>query len=474
VNEDDWVRQEIAHAIKLNKNIVPILLRDFEFPANLPSDIGMINTYNGVSFETMDFLDAKVDKLVSYLKKNDPAATISEMPKAELVTVNNKKSPNVTSSKKQKRENSLFEKMIFLFNERKTLRHSTVNSGVFVKYSGKSKYVIIPQGVSEINCSAFKRYMYDSYPIQLKYVKIPDSVCSIKGGNAMLDLDEVHFDGAFSDQRKLKNIVFPDRLKCIESRLLSNCVKLKSISFPTELLSIDESAFAYCSSLSDIEIPNNLIFLGEKVFLGCESLKEVNIPDGVTLINKETFNGCTSLIRVYGANHVTVIDSGAFHGCKSLIGINVSDKLERIEAYAFNGCSALEKFEMPNTVEYIGENAFMDCTSLKSIKLSDKLGKIAPAAFCRCNSFRNIYVPNGVEIIGNSAFSGCLSLCEISIPSSVKQLQDGVFYESGALVRINYSGTVEEWNNVEKGKEWNYGTPQYTVYCNDGIVKKSN
>lgn len=79
-----------------------------------------------------------------------------------------------------------------------------------------------------------------------------------------------------------------------------------------------------------------------------------------------------------------------------------------------------------------------------------------------------------MEIIGNSAFSGCLSLCEITIPSSVKQLQDGVFYESGALVQINYSGTVEEWNNVEKGKEWDYGTPQYTVYCNDGIVKKSN
>ena len=33
---DDWVRQEIAEAIRDEKNIVPIMMKDFQFPETLP------------------------------------------------------------------------------------------------------------------------------------------------------------------------------------------------------------------------------------------------------------------------------------------------------------------------------------------------------------------------------------------------------------------------------------------------------
>ena len=36
VNEDDWVRAEISCALKHKKNIIPVMLPEFEFPANLP------------------------------------------------------------------------------------------------------------------------------------------------------------------------------------------------------------------------------------------------------------------------------------------------------------------------------------------------------------------------------------------------------------------------------------------------------
>ena len=37
VNEDDWVRLEICHAMKHNKNIIPVMLNGFTWPNPMPS-----------------------------------------------------------------------------------------------------------------------------------------------------------------------------------------------------------------------------------------------------------------------------------------------------------------------------------------------------------------------------------------------------------------------------------------------------
>ena len=35
-DENDWVKREIEHAMKCKKNIIPIMMRNFVFPDNLP------------------------------------------------------------------------------------------------------------------------------------------------------------------------------------------------------------------------------------------------------------------------------------------------------------------------------------------------------------------------------------------------------------------------------------------------------
>lgn len=72
-SKDDWVRQELAHAISLNKIIVPVMLRGFEFPASLPEDIDAIRNEHGIKFEDMSFLDAKIDKLVDIMTSQEKA-----------------------------------------------------------------------------------------------------------------------------------------------------------------------------------------------------------------------------------------------------------------------------------------------------------------------------------------------------------------------------------------------------------------
>ena len=68
IYEEDWVRKEIKHALDTSKNIVPVFMRGFVFPKELPDDIANIRWQNGVTIGGMDFLDSKIDKLISMLK----------------------------------------------------------------------------------------------------------------------------------------------------------------------------------------------------------------------------------------------------------------------------------------------------------------------------------------------------------------------------------------------------------------------
>lgn len=72
-NPEDWVRLEIQHALKFNKNIVIVFTdSDIEFPENLPSSIKEITFYQGMQL-SQDYYDESIAKLIGMLKsgKND-------------------------------------------------------------------------------------------------------------------------------------------------------------------------------------------------------------------------------------------------------------------------------------------------------------------------------------------------------------------------------------------------------------------
>jgi hypothetical protein len=64
----DWLRQELSHAIRLRRNIVPLVKDGFRFPDrdSLPEDIAELPRYNAISYSTLYFR-AMMEKLVSFL-----------------------------------------------------------------------------------------------------------------------------------------------------------------------------------------------------------------------------------------------------------------------------------------------------------------------------------------------------------------------------------------------------------------------
>ena len=68
-NEDDWVRREISHAIKYKKNIFPVMMRNFNWPDDLPDEMNSLPNYNGV-VANMEYFEATFDKLLKLLSSS--------------------------------------------------------------------------------------------------------------------------------------------------------------------------------------------------------------------------------------------------------------------------------------------------------------------------------------------------------------------------------------------------------------------
>lgn len=69
-NEGDWVRKEIAYSIKADKNIIPVMMRNFEFPPELPQEINDLRHFNGIS-ANMEYFDAAFAKLLTMIKASN-------------------------------------------------------------------------------------------------------------------------------------------------------------------------------------------------------------------------------------------------------------------------------------------------------------------------------------------------------------------------------------------------------------------
>ena len=67
----DWVRLEIARALELNKNVIPIMMRNFVFPPSLPEDIDSLRYMNALTANN-EYFDAAIEKLVTVFLKSKP------------------------------------------------------------------------------------------------------------------------------------------------------------------------------------------------------------------------------------------------------------------------------------------------------------------------------------------------------------------------------------------------------------------
>lgn len=104
--------------------------------------------------------------------------------------------------------------------------------------------------------------------------------------------------------------------------------------------------------------------------------------------------------------------------------------------------------------------------------LPDTVKTIDDFAFSGCTGLTSVTIPGSVTSIGQNTFSGCTGLTSITIPSSVTSIGHLAFYNCTSLTSIEFDGTIEQWQSVQFGENWNAGTGEYVVHCTDGTVAK--
>lgn len=151
----------------------------------------------------------------------------------------------------------------------------------------------------------------------------------------------------------------------------------------------------------------------------------------------------------YNGKLITEIIHHGFSDCSGkLENITIPDSVTSIGDFAFSGCYGLTSITIPDSVTSIGARAFLDCTNLTSVNIPDCVTNIEYATFANCSGLETIVIPDSIDIINSFAFSDCYH-----------------------LTSINYEGTVEQWNSIYFGGNWNANVPATEVICSDGTVK---
>ena len=204
-----------------------------------------------------------------------------------------------------------------------------------------------------------------------------------------------------------------------------------------------------------------------EAFLDCIEITSVVIPDSVTQLGGSVFKGCTSLKSVVLPNSLTVIGGEAFYGCTSLTSITIPKSVIGFGFSVFNDCTSL------TDVYYLGDiEDWLDIQFLDALRNPMRYGE---NWYFNGELLKEITIPDSVSSIGVGALLGFDDVTSVTIPISVKSIGEFAFAYCGSLENIYYEGTIEQWNAIDKSKNWDFLiSGQYTIHCSDGNIEQTN
>lgn len=262
--------------------------------------------------------------------------------------------------------------------------------------------------------------------------------------------------------------------------------------------SIGDCAFANCRQLSKVDLPESIRLIGRFAFYNCTNLKELNSPKLVVGIETKAFCGCSSLRSIYISANTILVEDQVFEGCRNLEKIIVDS--DNTKYYSQDGIlynkqktkilhvpqDIRGRIMIPNgitVINSIGVGVFFCCTNLESIMIPESVISIENFAFLNCVSLESIVVDTKNKeyssldgILYNKNKTELIVVPQakiiVSIPDSVTSISGWAFDGCANLKDILYKGTKLQWKAIDKVDDWDKDTPDYTVHCTDGDLKK--
>lgn len=332
------------------------------------------------------------------------------------------------------------------------------------------------------------------YGVDLESLVLPDNIsqigsfafsgCSKLSSVTLGNKTEYMGDYAFADCQSLTSVTLPVGTEEIGFYAFSGCIGLTDIVIPDSVEIIYGNAFSDCTGLVNVTVAEGVLVIWDHAFSGCTRLSNIAIPESVFYVGEYAFDGCSGVIReengvkyvgkwVIGCdrkvtnaeirNDTVGIAGAAFKACTRLKDIIIPESVQFIGNDAFFRCTSFENITIPGSVLEMGDGVFNGCTGLKNVMLGNGIENIGEYAFAGCSGIENIVIPDSVAVIGESAFENCTGLKNVSLGSGLTYIGDYVFYGCTSLKTVCYNGTIDEWNKIEKGKDWDLGLTDYSL-----------
>lgn len=244
----------------------------------------------------------------------------------------------------------------------------------------------------------------------------------------------------------------------------------KTIYIPEEIngQAVTNINLSYLDNLETLYIPSQA-----KGTLSCcddPKLTTVIIGDNSGLTGTGTGGFCNSenlSVLELGENSIfTEIYDNSFTGTK-LQKIELPNDVN-IGKGAFANCEMLETVVIGENA-VIGESAFNSCSMLKNISIGNNV-TLGTSCFSGAGKVSEVVIPEGTIIIASRAFASCPELTKVTIPASVTDIYYRAFMNSG-VVTINYLGTKQQWNEINKIAGWDEFMEEYEIVCSDGSLE---
>ena len=255
------------------------------------------------------------------------------------------------------------------------------------------KSITLPNNLISIGQNAFSGTQLTTVVLPSKIKTLENEafgeIANLVSVNIPLSLESGY--NAFSNSKKLENVIIEDGREKIPAGLLSN-IGIKTFTLPSTIKTIENNAFAQNDYLSEIVLNNALETIDDRAFANA-NLKHVKLPDSLTYLGR-----------------------GAFENNHSLTEVIFSKKLRNISENAFAN-TGLTKLEVPSNIEEIYSGAFYN-TKLSDLILSEGIQRIASSAFVG-NQLKVIELPASLQYLGSSAFGNSSKLRVVKIKSNV-------------------------------------------------------
>jgi hypothetical protein len=194
----------------------------------------------------------------------------------------------------------------------------------------------------------------------------------------------------------------------------------------------------------------------------------------VTKVERYAFYDRDSLQSVILSEGIVSIGESAFSDCDLLAQIELPQSLREVGNYAFENCNLT--YHEENDMFYLGNSnnhyLYLSIASENIAKAEIATGCrfIAPYAFFACKKLTEVYLPYGVMCIGRQAFEGCENLKKVVLPHGLEIIGSFVFAWCSSLKEIDFQGTVQEWESIDRIWDWRYDCFLEKIICSDRVL----